>query len=237
MFWGVSAAARWARRFERNSSATAEALAEPSALSHDPQRYSGTMRRAGPVILGRALARRSSGRRNDSGRAHMPERAVMERAEKDRREGKSASTQAGEFVREEMDHIRAGKHGARSPQQAIAIGLSKARRAGVKLPAPKKGKTSQETREGAQRDLARGKTGAPRKPSVTRSRAASAALKKEGRAAASPSALSRHAKTAAAKRSPASRSAAAEKAVQTKGAAGRSTAAKKAARTRARKKS
>jgi hypothetical protein len=67
----------------------------------------------------------------------MPEEAVTERAREDKRQGKASSTQAGEFVREEMEHIRKGKHGARSPQQAIAIGLSKARRAGVALSAPK----------------------------------------------------------------------------------------------------
>jgi Family of unknown function (DUF6496) len=68
----------------------------------------------------------------------MPEKKTVERAHEDAREGKSPSTQAGEFVREEMDHIREGKHGARSTKQAIAIGLSKARRAGVKLRAPRK---------------------------------------------------------------------------------------------------
>ncbi len=81
----------------------------------------------------------------------MPERKTIERAREDAREGKSPSTQAGEFVREEMEHVRQGKHGARSPQQAIAIGLSKARRAGVKLPPPKRGKTSERTRKQAER--------------------------------------------------------------------------------------
>jgi Family of unknown function (DUF6496) len=84
----------------------------------------------------------------------MPEKRTLERARKDKREGKAASTQAGEFVREEMDHIRDGKHGARSPEQAIAIGLSKARRAGVKLPVPKKAKAS--TKKQARKDLAKG---------------------------------------------------------------------------------
>lgn len=125
----------------------------------------------------------------------MPEKKTLERARKDKREGKAASTQAGEFVREEMDHIRDGKHGARSPEQAIAIGLSKARRAGVKLPAPKKGQASAATREQAKKDLRKGSKKA--KPSAKRSRAASKALKREGRAAASKKALSSHAKKAA----------------------------------------
>src|SRR6187455_2254286 len=92
-----------------------------------------------------------------SWRATMPERKTIERAKKDKREGKAPSTQAGEFVREEMDHIREGKHGARSAKQAIAIGLSKARRAGVDLPAPKKGTTSERTRRAATRDLKEGR--------------------------------------------------------------------------------
>src|ERR1700688_2283408 len=127
----------------------------------------------------------------------MPEDEVIQRAHKDEEEGKAPSTQAGEFVREEMDHIREGKHGARSPQQAIAIGLSKARRAGVKLPPPKKGRVSKETETRAERDYARGQSRSHRKPSARRSRATMAALKKEGRGAASHAALSRHAKSAA----------------------------------------
>src|SRR6185503_19890237 len=87
----------------------------------------------------------------------MPERKTLARARKDKREGKSPSTQAGEFVREEIEHIRAGKHGARSTEKAIAIGLSKARRAGVKLPPPKKGTTSVQVREQAKRDIDRAK--------------------------------------------------------------------------------
>jgi hypothetical protein len=166
----------------------------------------------------------------------MPDRETIERAKRDKSEGKSPSTQAGEFVREEMDHIREGKHGARSAKQAIAIGLSKARRAGVDLPPPEKGKASAATRRGAQRDRARGQSAAAgAKPSPTRSRATSAALKREGGSAASPAALSRQAKSAAAKRTPAERSAAARKAVSTKGPAERSAAARKAARTRAKK--
>src|SRR5436309_13023536 len=101
----------------------------------------------------------------------MPEEEPIERAREDQREGKSPSTQAGEFVREEMEHIREGEHGARSPEQAIAIGLSKARRAGVKLPPPKRGETSARTRKQAKRDLARGRRRARKKPSRTRARA------------------------------------------------------------------
>ena len=131
----------------------------------------------------------------------MPEKETIERARQDAREGKAPSTQAGEFVREEMDHIREGKHGARSAKQAIAIGLSKARRAGVELPPPKKGKTSDQTRAQAERDLEKGKKGAKQpKPSAKRSRAVLGALKKEGHAAASPLALSRHSRAAAKKR-------------------------------------
>ena len=132
----------------------------------------------------------------------MPEKSTLERARKDKDEGKSPSTQAGEFVREEMDHIREGKHGAKSTKQAIAIGLSKARRAGVALKPPRKGRTSESTRKSAQRDLAKGrkaKAGAKKK-SAARSRATTLALKREPRKAASKSALSRQAKTAARKR-------------------------------------
>ena len=159
----------------------------------------------------------------------MPDEATIQRAAKDRREGKAPSTQAGEFVREEMEHIREGKHGARSTKQAIAIGLSKARRAGVKLAPPKAG-TSSRTRKQAARDTAAARH--PHKPSRRRSRAVTQALKREGHAAASHGAISRQARAAAAKRSPASRSAAARKAARTKGPARRSAAAKKAARTR-----
>src|SRR5437016_2254034 len=106
----------------------------------------------------------------------MPEDETIERAHEDEREGLSPSTQAGEFVREEMEHIREGEHGARSPQQAIAIGLSKARRAGVKLPPPKRAKASARTRKQAKRDLAKGRRGARKKPSRTRARATKSAL-------------------------------------------------------------
>ncbi len=163
----------------------------------------------------------------------MPERETIERAQEDKREGKSPSTQAGEFVREEIEHIREGTHGARSTKQAIAIGLSKARRAGVKLPPPKKGQASAETRRAARLALKRGRS--RKKPSVRRSRAVRAALRREGRSAASKRALARQARSAARRRGPRARSAAAEKAVRTKGPRGLAAAARKAARTRARR--
>jgi len=144
----------------------------------------------------------------------MPEEEAVERAREDEREGKSPSTQAGEFVREEMEHIREGEHGARSPEQAIAIGLSKARRAGVKLPPPKRGK--QRTKRQAQRDLAKGRAGGRKRPSVKRSRATRQALKRESRRSASTQALSRHAKRVARQRSARSRSAAAKKTARTR---------------------
>lgn|SRR5690242_4237679 len=130
----------------------------------------------------------------------MPEKETLERARRDEREGKAPSTQAGEFVREEMDHIREGKHGARSTKQAIAIGLSKARRAGVRLPPPKEGTTSRATRKKAERDLEKGQSGRTSKPSAKRSRAGRVALKREPLAAASHRSLSTHAKQAARKR-------------------------------------
>jgi hypothetical protein len=147
----------------------------------------------------------------------MPEKKTLEHAEEDKREGKAPSTQAGEFVKEEMDHIREGKHGARSTKQAIAIGLSKARRAGVKLGVPKKGKTSEETRRQAARDVSKGSSSRKAKPSAKRSRATTQALKREGHAAASKQSLSRQAKSAAASRSKASRSRSAKKAAATRG--------------------
>ena len=162
----------------------------------------------------------------------MPEKQTLERARKDAREGKSPSTQAGEFVREEMDHIREGKHGARSTKQAIAIGLSKARRAGVKLAPPKAGKTSARTRSQAKRDLRKGASRKNAKPSARRSRATTSALKREPRSAASRKSLSRQARSAAQKRSTSSRHQAAMKAVHTKGKTGVKSAAQKAARTR-----
>jgi hypothetical protein len=165
----------------------------------------------------------------------MPEQETIKRAQKDKRQGKSPTTQAGEFVREEIHHIREGKHGARSAKQAIAIGLSKARRAGVKLPPPKEGEASEKTRESAERDYERGQRApAKSKSSPKRKQAIKRALKREGTSAASKKALSTQAKRAAKRRTASERSTAAKKAARTKGAAGRRRAAKKAARTRAR---
>ncbi len=133
----------------------------------------------------------------------MPEKQTLDRAREDAREGKSPSTQAGEFVREEMDHIREGKHGARSTKQAIAIGLSKARRAGVKLPPLGGGKAKSIAKSNA-------------KPSPTRSRATTKALQREGSSAASPASLARQARQSAKRRGPAKRHAAAVKAARTR---------------------
>ncbi len=145
----------------------------------------------------------------------MPDKETLDRAHADKRAGKSASTQAGEFVREEIEHIREGKHGARSAKQAIAIGLSKARRAGVDLPPPKPGKTSEKTRKQSMRDSAAGRS--PRKAiSASRSKASREALEKEGKQAASHLALSRQARGAAKKRTAAERSASARKAARTR---------------------
>ena len=180
-----------------------------------------------------ARAARSAAARDRHWEVNVPEKQTIERARKDAREGKSPSTQAGEFVREEIHHVREGKHGARSAKQAIAIGLSKARRAGVKLPPPKRGSTSKRTRRQATRDLAKGRAKTKR-ASPRRSRAVTKALRREGRSAASHRALARQARTTARRRTAAQRSAAARKAVRTKGPRARSAAAKKAARTRAR---
>ena len=158
------------------------------------------------------------------------ERETLEKAEEDLREGKSPSTAAGEFVREEIDHVREGRHGARSPQQAVAIGLSKARRAGIPLKPPSKGKES--TKENAERDYKRGQSHTRKTVSAKRSRATVAALKREPKSTASRSALSKQTRAAASKRSASSRRGSAAKAVRTKGPAGRSRAAKKAAKTR-----
>jgi len=163
----------------------------------------------------------------------MPEKETIDKAREDARKGKSASTQAGEFVREEMHHIRDGKHGARSTKQAVAIGLSKARRAGVKLAPPAKGKAPARTRNQAQRDVSKGRGSTQSKPSPTRSRAIRRALKREGHQAASPKALALQARRSARARGPAARHRAAAKAVQTKGRKGLQSAARKAARTRA----
>ncbi|SIT28246.1 DUF6496 domain-containing protein [Achromobacter sp. MFA1 R4] len=159
----------------------------------------------------------------------MPERKTLDRAKRDKQAGKAPSTQAGEFVREEIEHVREGKHGVRSTKQAIAIGLSKARRAGVKVGTSKQ--ASAETKRRAQQDSHAAHDSHAK--SGTRAKAATQALKKESATPASRPALSRNAKKTASQRTAADRSAAARKAAATKGAAGRSAAAKKAARTRA----
>jgi len=166
----------------------------------------------------------------------MPRKETIDKARRDKREGKSASTQAGEFVHDEIDKIRRGEHGARSTKQAIAIGLSEARRAGVDLPPPKRGRTSDRTRRSAEYAYEAGQGERKPKPRPRVSRAASAALKREPRNTASHAALSRQARSASVERTAAQRSASAKKAVRTKGAARRSAAAKKAARTRGRRK-
>lgn len=129
----------------------------------------------------------------------MPWKTTLKRAQEDKREGKAPTTQAGEFVREEMEHIRRGKHGARSARQAIAIGLSKARRAGVDLKPPKKGRATEKTRKSAERDYRKGH-GSKKTSSPARSRSRLKALKREPRGAASHSALSRQARSAAQRR-------------------------------------
>lgn len=171
----------------------------------------------------------------------MPKKETIERAERDKREGKSPSTQAGEFIKEEMDEIRQGKHGARSTKQAIAIGLSKARRAGVKLPPPKKGTTSEKTRRSAERAYEAGQHHPQAQVNPRRSRAITKALKREGHEAASHKSLSLQAKSQSRQRTAAERSAIGRKAATTRLAhqshAARSRIARKAARTRAMHKS
>jgi hypothetical protein len=166
----------------------------------------------------------------------MPEKATLARARRARAEKKAPTTQAGEFVREEIHHIREGKHGARSPRQAIAIGLSKARRAGVKLPPPKKGQTTERTRRSAELAYRHGQSDRHAKTNPTRSRAITKALRREGKDAASSAALSRQAKAQAHQRSARQRHESARKAARTRLAhqshAERSAIARKAARTR-----
>jgi hypothetical protein len=169
----------------------------------------------------------------------MPEKKTMERAREDLREGKRPSTAAGEFVREEIEHIREGKHGAKSTKQAIAIGLSKARRAGVPLEPPAEGQTSEHTREAAERayEIGQGER-EPQAPSRKRAQATLRALKHEGGRAATKTALSRQAKRSARQREGTSRS---PKVAARRGAATRvrlgiaSKAARKAALTRTRR--
>ncbi len=148
----------------------------------------------------------------------MPKKQAAKKAHRDQREGKSASTQAGEFVREEIDLIRHGAHGVRSTKQAIAIGLSKARRAGVKLPPPKPGTASEKARAKARLDAKAGKRHGAKPVSRKRSRATLDALKRESSAPVSKAALAKHARAAARRRSPAARSASARKAARTRAA-------------------
>ena len=146
----------------------------------------------------------------------MPEEETIKRAHKDKREGKAASTQAGEFVREEFHHIREGKHGARSARQAIAIGLSKARRSGVKLAPPSRGKASAKVRRQAERDYEKGRRQPGKPASPRRVQAIFGVLKHEGRQSASTAAISRQVRAAAQRRTPSERSATARKAARTR---------------------
>jgi hypothetical protein len=132
----------------------------------------------------------------------MPEKAAIERAKEDLREGKSPSTAAAEFVHEEIEHVREGKHGARSPEQAIAIGLSKARRAGIPLKPPARGKVSEETRQKAEKDYETGSKRPKGEPegSSRRGQSRLKAMRHEPKSTASHEALSQHAKSAARRR-------------------------------------
>lgn len=159
----------------------------------------------------------------------MSESTTIQLAREDARAGRSASTQAGEFVREEFHHVREGKHGARSAKQAIAIGLSKARRAGIKLPVPKRGKFSEKVRHQTQRDNQKGQHKGNDQVSRRRSRATLGALRREGHQSASTLAISRQTHAAARRRTSTERSVAAQKAVRTKGSEGLSAAGQKAA--------
>jgi len=165
-------------------------------------------------------------RPHESEAGRMPEKATIKRARADERAGKAPTTQAGEFVREEMHHIREGKHGARSTKQAIAIGLSKARRAGVRLAPPADAKRA--TKRSAA-NAARASRKGSKRPAARRSRAVSRALKREGRSAASRQALARQARTAARRRSRSARRASAQRAVRTKAPQRRRASARKAA--------
>ena len=165
----------------------------------------------------------------------MPTKSTVRKAKRDLSAGKRPSTAAGEFVREEMEHTRRGKHGARSSKQAIAIGLSKARRSGVPLKPPARGRTSARTRQAATLAYETGQgRRKPRAPSARRGRQTERALQREGQTAASRRSLAAQARGAAGRRTRASRSAAARQAAATKGTRGRSMAAKRAAATRKR---
>lgn len=132
----------------------------------------------------------------------MPEKSTIRKAKQDLREGKSPTTAAGEFVHQEIEHVREGRHGVRSPRQAIAIGLSEARRAGIPVKPPARGKTSEATRHKAERDYEKGqKNPETGEKHNRRSTARQKALKREPKSSASHAALSRQAKSAARKRS------------------------------------
>jgi hypothetical protein len=161
----------------------------------------------------------------------MPEQRTLKRARRDKRQGKAPSTQAGEFVREEIEHVRRGKHGARSTKQAIAIGLSKARRSGVKLPPPPAGSNAK-TKQSATTASRAARRGTSAHPSRTRSRAVRRALKREPHRTVSRKSLSRQAKSAARRRPASARRAAARRSARTKGPQVRRAAARRAARTR-----
>src|SRR5262245_11955919 len=169
----------------------------------------------------------------------MPEKNTTKRARKARRQGKTPTSQAGEDVRETMEHNREGKHGARSTKQAIAIGLSKARRAGVDLPPPKKGTVSERTRLSAERAYQAGQKDGRHRVNPRRSKAVSRALRREGHSAASHAALARQARQQARSKTASQRTASARQGARTRLAhqshAERSRIARKAARTRARK--
>jgi hypothetical protein len=142
----------------------------------------------------------------------MPDKKTIEKAKKDKAEGKSPGTQAGEFVKAEIEKVRRGEHGVRNAKQAIAIGLSEARRAGIDLPSPKTGGT--ELKKKAKRDTEKGKRHQP--VSAKRSRARIKALKKEPTTTVSHEALSKQARQAASKRTKSDRSDAAKKAARTR---------------------
>ena len=163
----------------------------------------------------------------------MPNKQTIKKVEQMKKDGKSAQAQAGEFVREEMEEIRRGEHGARSTKQAIAIGLSEARRSGVNLPPPKKGKYSEEVHDKAERDVEVGKE-PNHKVNPKRSRATTNALKREGKSAASHAAISRQSKSAANARTASERSESAKKGAASRTPEQRSASAKKAAATRKR---
>lgn len=160
----------------------------------------------------------------------MPDKKTLARVKQDRKQGKSASSQAGEFIRETIEHIREGKHGARSAKQAIAIGLSKARRAGVKLPPPAKGKVSEDTRRKAIQDLEKADSKSKR-TNPRRSKATLKALQREPQAAASHTALSRHAHAQARQKTAAERSAIGRKAARTRKAHQKSATRRTSARS------